>query len=897
MGDFLAELFDQFDPEEQARIRAAEDATRGILAQGAAAVRDRQLAAGSAVLTDWVLEPEDDARADAAGVVFAAYVNALWRQTDPARSEWIQEFGAKVDKLVDPVLTRYGREGEGMIAKLRWKCQMNVSLVHSALQTSTASAMSSTTDSTSGSPRSGTDHASRHTEAADIAAQPETERGQSSGAEVPAISVPPWEILGFFESWGRRRRTYSDLNAEATRRRRNWHDAERVEKLLTSARGWAEPVLRELVSEVQDVFELKQRVAKQAFDKYIKDGSYFWERYQEFESALWEERCPSLQDHAIRAMAERATSAASQAEAVVTGSLAEGRGVDPARLAGIPLQAPAEETMTDLPKLPSAAQAHLDGAKRIAQETLGHARIHLKRAAETKRRLEALGVAGSESAERVELQGQYERHLENAQRSVQLAIGEMFDAYAAKHWQAVCPDAATFSGRLPAIAAEVESSLTCPELASTIAEALTHKRIEWADKTAREQAATAGRLEHVTELLPIVAEFRRQYARSPGKKTDLLEKLAADLVALHLERMLPMVTNLIEYGQFEDKIYWAKAFIDQAIKFLDDEDRKVARNFVEAKCELLLAEAARDLADKGAPKPEAGGRGNRARGSATPPEICFDRWGEIPRDDPLAMSPVRQRGFYLVNDGGAAHEITVESFEIGPSTRARSKMLARIEANGKGFALVWLEDYPPSSCRDKWDLLGAMHKASLGTHGHPMDMQDYSVTVSVVYRDAAEIWYRSSAEMKFIRSRLSIEFGSTTHRTFVSSSQEIAGEQKAQPGGRATENAIVEAETEHARVANSGSAEVMKESRAMTKPIKPSLWRRDQDVHEAVGEKNFKSLTNTEIMHDRNIGKHIKNKFSLKAGAENTKACLDRIRRAKGYPLSREITNKRSTQK
>jgi hypothetical protein len=107
----------------------------------------------------------------------------------------------------------------------------------------------------------------------------------------------------------------------------------------------------------------------------------------------------------------------------------------------------------------------------------------------------------------------------------------------------------------------------------------------------------------------------------------------------------------------------------------------------------------------------------------------------------------------------------------------------------------------------------------------------------------------------------------------------------------------VEAETEHARVANSGSAEVMKESRAMTKPIKPSLSRRDQDVHEAVGEKNFKSLTNTEIMHDRNIGKHIKNKFSLKAGAENTKACLDRIRRAKGYPLSREITNKRSTQK
>jgi hypothetical protein len=244
MGDFLAELFDQFGPEEQAAIRAAEDATEGILAQGAAAVRDRQLAAGSTVLTDWALEPEHDARADAAGVVFAAYVKALWRQTDPGRSEWIQEFGAKVDKLVDPVLRRYGREGEGMIANLRWKCQMNVSLVHSTLQTSTASAMSSTTDSASGSPQNGPDHASRNTEAADIAEQPETERGQSSGAEVPAISVQQWEILGFFESWGERRRRYADLNTAYTRRRKNGPDAERVENLLKSARGWAEPLLR-----------------------------------------------------------------------------------------------------------------------------------------------------------------------------------------------------------------------------------------------------------------------------------------------------------------------------------------------------------------------------------------------------------------------------------------------------------------------------------------------------------------------------------------------------------------------------------------------------------------------------------------------------------------------------
>jgi hypothetical protein len=134
-------------------------------------------------------------------------------------------------------------------------------------------------------------------------------------------------------------------------------------------------------------------------------------------------------------------------------------------------------------------------------------------------------------------------------------------------------------------------------------------------------------------------------------------------------------------------------------------------------------------------------------------------------------------------------------------------MLARIEANGKGFALVWLEDYPPSSCRDKWDLLGAMHKASLGTHGHPMDMQDYSVTVSAVYRDSAEFWYRSSAEMKFIRSTLSIEFGPITHRVIDSPSQEIADVKQTQDRPDSV-RASVGADDSHADLESGGGSQV-----------------------------------------------------------------------------------------
>jgi hypothetical protein len=74
----------------------------------------------------------------------------------------------------------------------------------------------------------------------------------------------------------------------------------------------------------------------------------------------------------------------------------------------------------------------------------------------------------------------------------------------------------------------------------------------------------------------------------------------------------------------------------------------------------------------------------------------------------------------------------------------------------------------------------------------------------------------------------------------------------------------------------------------------PSLSRRDQEVHNAVGRSNFHNLTNSEIMRDANLGRKLKKEYKLQSGTDATKTCLDRIRRAKGYPLSRAITNKRS---
>jgi hypothetical protein len=73
------------------------------------------------------------------------------------------------------------------------------------------------------------------------------------------------------------------------------------------------------------------------------------------------------------------------------------------------------------------------------------------------------------------------------------------------------------------------------------------------------------------------------------------------------------------------------------------------------------------------------------------------------------------------------------------------------------------------------------------------------------------------------------------------------------------------------------------------------LSERDAKVHDIVGGDNFYNLTNADIMKDSGIRKRLRTDCKLEAGSEAAKACLDRIRRGKGYPLSREITKKRST--
>jgi hypothetical protein len=169
-----------------------------------------------------------------------------------------------------------------------------------------------------------------------------------------------------------------------------------------------------------------------------------------------------------------------------------------------------------------------------------------------------------------------------------------------------------------------------------------------------------------------------------------------------------------------------------------------------------------------------------------PPRICFERWGEIPGDDPDALPGSQgdgkylQTGFHLVNDEAAAYDIKVESFEIEPSLTAMSKTISRIVAKGRGFALVWLNN------NEKWDLAGSMAKACEAKFGSSNYNPGYSIPVSVVYQDADRVRYRTRQLLTFVRSQGQLVFGPPTFERITEATADIVS---AAPGSGMEERA------------------------------------------------------------------------------------------------------------
>ena len=158
------------------------------------------------------------------------------------------------------------------------------------------------------------------------------------------------------------------------------------------------------------------------------------------------------------------------------------------------------------------------------------------------------------------------------------------------------------------------------------------------------------------------------------------------------------------------------------------------------------------------------------------PRLVFSRWGQIPADNPVAIptgpTVVRQfvqNGFHFINDGGPAHDVTIEPFKFD-AFEARSAIVHRIGREG-GFALVWVAEpqhLQSTQSPGIWDLQEWMALAAV--HAHPSSRvfrQDYTVTVRVTYRDGndgnARRWYRSSATLAYIPSQRRLEFRDITH--------------------------------------------------------------------------------------------------------------------------------------
>ncbi len=123
------------------------------------------------------------------------------------------------------------------------------------------------------------------------------------------------------------------------------------------------------------------------------------------------------------------------------------------------------------------------------------------------------------------------------------------------------------------------------------------------------------------------------------------------------------------------------------------------------------------------------------------PEVCFVRWGPMDGEPtPLRLS---HTGFLLANDGLAAHDLEIADFAVGDESWTAEK-LARIKRDGEEVVLV------SSRAAQKWNLLGAMHNAWSVRAEDMRDHSNYTVRVFARYRDAANIWYQSWADLTYI---------------------------------------------------------------------------------------------------------------------------------------------------
>lgn len=159
------------------------------------------------------------------------------------------------------------------------------------------------------------------------------------------------------------------------------------------------------------------------------------------------------------------------------------------------------------------------------------------------------------------------------------------------------------------------------------------------------------------------------------------------------------------------------------------------------------------------------------------PILLFDSWGEVPHEHPEARFHEHQdssgqlhreyweRGFFLTNQGGTAHEVCLMPVQLAENVYVISPTPApRIDRGTKGFVFAYMDTEHNAKFGEdfeRWDLLKVMAALEKKINSARVGEYPLTVQIGVVYRDFRGIWFGSTAEMTYRKDLNRIVFGST----------------------------------------------------------------------------------------------------------------------------------------
>jgi hypothetical protein len=160
--------------------------------------------------------------------------------------------------------------------------------------------------------------------------------------------------------------------------------------------------------------------------------------------------------------------------------------------------------------------------------------------------------------------------------------------------------------------------------------------------------------------------------------------------------------------------------------------------------------------------------------SADRPILLFDSWGEVPHDHPEArfheVSEYRkereyfERGFFLTNQGGTAHEIYLMPVPLTENVYVLGRTTARIDKGSKGFVFAYMDTEHNAKFGEdfeRWDLPKVMAVLEKKINTARVEEHPLAAEIGVVYRDIRGVWFASTAKMIYRNDLNRIVFSST----------------------------------------------------------------------------------------------------------------------------------------